>query len=333
MRVLPRLMGGGCLIGLSILYWVWAADQEYRFGGQTCILGKEHFADEHDALPMPVEDLGAIKLLPPSCAIDAKTSHTFDAVYARGFRPLDQWAKVKPFEVNFDKAGSVIVTPAMIAHYYTDRSETRLSLSGGGSEPETTGPARCFLERVIHKYGITSLLDAPCGDANWQFLSPTIDRLSVYVGLDVAQLPIRLNRHRFAHHSNKKFAQWDLASRTTKLPRFTKGQGPERAFDLVHLRDVFQHMPLKLGLQAARNVVDSGAKYIITTTFPMDENVNDEKPDAFYHNNMHNKPFNFPKPLECVKSHDTLVDGRRERDVTCLWKVSSLRAVVDAYEI
>jgi hypothetical protein len=41
------------------------------------------------------------------------------------------------------------------------------STSGLGSEMDATAALRAELPRLIKKLGVTSLLDAPCGDAGW----------------------------------------------------------------------------------------------------------------------------------------------------------------------
>src|ERR1700687_2346631 len=56
------------------------------------------------------------------------------------------------------------------------------SLSGLGSEIDATAALRTELPRLLEKLGVTSLLDAPCGDAGW------INRASLgvqYVGIDI----------------------------------------------------------------------------------------------------------------------------------------------------
>jgi hypothetical protein len=83
------------------------------------------------------------------CAVDmsdGSPARIFDAVYARGFRPIPEWEKVKPFDVRRNQTGDVIITEEMVAHYYKwDEIGTRFSLSGGGSEPSEFAVAWCSL--------------------------------------------------------------------------------------------------------------------------------------------------------------------------------------------
>lgn len=294
-----------------------------------------------------------------SCAVDTSQGSpaaVFDAVYARGFRPVPEWETVKPFEVRRDRAGNVIITEEMVAHYYKwENIGTRFSLSGGGSEPAAAARGLAFLDRVIEEYGIRSVLDAPCGDVNWQTLSQRVDRLDAFAGLDVAAFPIELSRARFSHHSNKVFAQWDFGG--CPFPRWRRvGEtGSPTPFDLIHMRDVIQHMPmqvrystrclavspppphsptttpLQVSLRAIQHVVASGAKYLVTTTWQGKQYVNkdDRKSDAFYENNLAAEPFNFPTPLLCVRSH---APGQEE-DHTCLYDVAQVSVVASQYAI
>merc|ERR1711920_870159 len=128
-------------------------------------------------------------------------------------------------------------------------------------------------KEVIQQYKVRTMQDVPCGDANWQMSSWEVDSLQLYVGLDVAKSAIELDSRRYAHHSNKVFAAWDFA--TCALPKIiASGSSDEKAFDLVHVRDVIQHMPVKNGIAALCNVVRSGIRLFVGTTFPAGNNQN-----------------------------------------------------------
>jgi len=142
------------------------------------------------------------------------------------------------------------------------------------------------------------------------------------VGLDVASFPVELGAARFKHHSNKRFARWDLAS--CPLPRWRLRGGEWAPFDAVLMRDVIQHMPLRVSLRAIRHVATSGARILIATTFPgAAENVNDERPDAFFENNVRLPPFSFPPPMECARQGPGAA--------LCAFDIASLRPVTRGY--
>jgi len=145
--------------------------------------------------------------------------------------------------------------------YYTygdpERLRGRASLSGIGSNiGGATDASIKFLAEVIQEYNVSSLLDIPCGDVNWQFESWEMDSLGVYVGADIVSSVIELNQQRFAHHSNKHFVVWDFS--TCQLPSLTTVENIPVYFDLVHVRDVFQHLPLMKAAAAAKNIRESG---------------------------------------------------------------------------
>src|ERR1700704_6109119 len=56
------------------------------------------------------------------------------------------------------------------------------STSGLGSEIDATAVLRTELPRLLARLGVTSLLDAPCGDAGWINHSSLAVR---YVGVDI----------------------------------------------------------------------------------------------------------------------------------------------------
>lgn len=210
-------------------------------------------------------------------------------------------------------------------YYYTYGNVSKLSRqspSGGGSVigPETAA-SLLFLSSIINDYQITSILDIPCGDTNWQFQSFEMDSLEVYVGADIAPEIIALNKRKFFFHSNKVFALWDFTECEIPHYKFLDNRKiiaeSYRSFDLIHVRDVLQHLPLKKGMRAINNIFKSGAKFLLATTFP--KGVNQEiKEGDFFRNNLAKPPFNLPKPLSCIKTHP-----RHEDDETCLYEIQT----------
>eukprot|EP00037_Helgoeca_nana_P016690 m.156908 g.156908 ORF g.156908 m.156908 type:complete len:192 (-) comp23642_c1_seq2:163-738(-) len=167
----------------------------------------------------------------------------------------------------------------------------------------------------------SSLPDTQRAAEPWrlQFQSWEIDSLPVYVGADVSSLVIKSARERFSFHKNKRFVQWDLV--TCPLPRFVNATtGQQQSFDLVHMRDVIQHLPMKKATAMIRNILASGAKYFITTNHLRTKKNTDIAPGDYYHNNLELPPFNFPKPERCVspKTRPQLPQS------FCLWRVDAV---------
>jgi SAM-dependent methyltransferase len=97
--------------------------------------------------------------------------------------------------------------------------------SGAGSTPQATAPYRAFLKDFMADNGISSVVDAGCGD--WQS-SQLIDWTGVdYVGIDVSAVVLN-NTRRFAK-AGVRFLLGD--ARTMELPQA----------DLLILKDVLQH--------------------------------------------------------------------------------------------
>ena len=96
------------------------------------------------------------------------------------------------------------------------------------------------------------------------------------------------------------------------LPKFKNGNREEQPFDLVHVNDVIQHLPLKKGVMYICNIFKSGAKVLITTT--NDKGINkDIGESGWYENNLSMEPFFFPAGDSCIKTHPEL-----ERELTCV---------------
>ena len=193
-----------------------------------------------------------------------------------------------------------------------------------------------------------SMLDVPCGDVNWQFDAWEIDSLENYVGLDVVRPVIAMNEQRFCHHSNKIFRPWNFAT-CKQLPKIVDSSNARgtRPFDLIHVRDVTQHMPLQEALAALYSIVSSGARFMVTTTFERDS-IADEGAQgprqkgsapkkvkvpnqlrwAYVNHQIGNgqmhpydlsaDPFEIPEPVRCVETHP-----EHEADLTCLFRLDT----------
>ena len=90
-------------------------------------------------------------------------------------------------------------------------------------------------------------------------------------------------------------------------------------FDLVHVRGVIQHMNSMQGVKFFCNVFKSGAKVLITTTFPSENNPKQiaEGEGGYYKNNLSKEPFSFPESDSCTPTHPTVED-----DDTCVYDLS-----------
>ena len=94
---------------------------------------------------------------------------------------------------------------------YWDNKE---SFSGPGSTLENTKNLRNILNKIIKKYNIKSILDAPCGDCNW--IQSVVKKNNVkYIGIDIvkALCDSELIKDMFRSYSFAHCALWLSASR------------------------------------------------------------------------------------------------------------------------
>jgi hypothetical protein len=233
-------------------------------------------------------------------------------------------ASIKIFDKIYQKGswGGKMKTPE---YYYGNGQfppEGRLSPSGRGSNlGYAVNVSIDFLRRTIRSYNITSMIDLPCGDANWIFDSWETDSLDAYIGLDIVTSVIALNQKRFEHHSNKLFELWD--GTICALPKYylNSGLNTEPNYypvDLIHSRDVLQHLKLSKAMSFLCHIMNSGARVLITTTFPSASNKK-IRSGLFFHNNLDQPPFSMPRnESNCVFTHPDM-----EPDLTCVYDLTS----------
>ena len=238
-----------------------------------------------------------VQLIPNKCV--TQKGEAFDEIYRKG-----GWGKVKPAEDFYGDAS------------WPTKSVRQKSASGLGSflGAATTTSLKIIKDTIV-KHNISSIIDIPCGDVNWIFDSFVTDTIPLYVGLDIVKTVIKVNKSRFSHHKNKLFYVWDAS--TCVLPQYQDGMSEEiKSFDLVHVRDVLQHLSLDDGMKYICNIFNSGTKFLITTTYPKAQNHNITS-GGWYQNNLEKHPFSFPKSIDCTPTHPGI-----ERDLTCVYDLS-----------
>ena len=164
---------------------------------------------------------------------------------------------------------------------------------------------------MLDRYNVHSVLDAGCGDLNWQRHVPgLLDRVD-FLGVDVVGDLIETNRRRFGN-SRVRFQQLNVA--TDPFPRT----------DLIICRDCLVHLTIAEIKMFLRNVELSGADYLLVTTYPA-ENVNRDTWNAHWRPvNLAAPPFELPPPKEWFDT-DFRDDGRNHPgNGLGLWAVESL---------
>lgn len=177
------------------------------------------------------------------------------------------------------------------------------SRSGVGSRMDETVAIRQELPGLLRELQIRSMLDAPCGDMNWM---RHLDLGGVeYTGADIVPQLIADNTQRFPQY---RFRLLDLVT------------GPVPAADLVLCRDCLVHMSLRDATRALRNIINSGSKYLLTTTFEM-EAPHDDIIIGWHRINLQKPPFSLPKPMRLIDELSTEQTDKR----LGLWDLRSLQ--------
>eukprot|EP01098_Paradermamoeba_levis_P004988 TRINITY_DN2118_c0_g1_i2.p1 TRINITY_DN2118_c0_g1~~TRINITY_DN2118_c0_g1_i2.p1 ORF type:complete len:128 (+),score=23.67 TRINITY_DN2118_c0_g1_i2:496-879(+) len=111
------------------------------------------------------------------------------------------------------------------------------------------------------------MLDAPCGDFNWQ---PHVEGiLNVkYTGADIVPSAIE-------HNKNKTKSDPEKFKNFSFMVLDVVGTPITEKYDLIHCRDALQHMPLSDAKSAVDNFKSSGSTYLMTN-FHRDSETNRE---------------------------------------------------------
>jgi SAM-dependent methyltransferase len=192
--------------------------------------------------------------------------------------------------------------------YDKNRWGSAESVSGPGSEMTATRNITLALPRLIKQYGITSILDAPCGDFHWM---QNVDLAGAqYVGGDIVKELTASLSQRFAA-PGRRFMHPDLVN--DALP----------PVDLIFCRDCFIHLPFELINKALANFRKSGAKYALLTTYKNMVINFDTSIGGARGIDLCAKPFNLPLPTELIQEDLPSAPGAAYKCMG-LWPVAAL---------
>jgi SAM-dependent methyltransferase len=159
------------------------------------------------------------------------------------------------------------------------------SVSGSGSSIRQTRGIIQALPQLIKQFGIKSVLDAPCGDFNW--IKQIHKHMDNYLGVDIVQELIDSNQKKFTS-KQIQFMQCDI----------TKDQLPYA--DLIINRDCLVHFSFHDIIAALRNMKASGSKYVLSTSFPLQDHNIDITTGEWRPINLQKAPINLPEPILLV---------------------------------
>ena len=186
------------------------------------------------------------------------------------------------------------------------------SVSGTGSDLAQTARLRELLPKLARELGVTSLIDAPCGDLHWMKDVPWESMGVFYTGIDI--VPDLVERLR-ATHRERQFICADLV--TEVLPMA----------DLIFCRDCLVHLPVEEVKSAVRNFAKSGATWLLTTTFPESGTNTEVRWSGWRPINLQEAPFHLPAPVKLINEGCTEDGGKYADKSLGLWRLADLSAI------
>jgi len=185
-----------------------------------------------------------------------------------------------------------------------------VSKSGPGSDLIQTRTIRKAIPELVKELGVEVFMDAPCGDFYW--MKETELGVEEYIGVDVVQSVIDRNRQCYGD-SKKSFLCLDVVR--DKLPRA----------DLIMCRDLLVHLTFEQAKMAIRNFKQSGATYLLATTFTdRDLNTDIKVAGSWRPLNLERAPLSFPKPMKIINENCT-EDNLQYHDKSLgLWVLSDI---------
>ena len=178
--------------------------------------------------------------------------------------------------------------------YKTNFWSSNESISGLGSEIKNTINIQNEIIKIINKYNIKTILDAPCGDFNWikNILNDDLN----YLGGDIVKDLIEKNLSEYKK-DNINFKQLDIIS--DDLPDA----------DLLICRDCLIHLSFKSINLFFKNIKKSNIKLLLLTSYklkdPNKKIINIDIPDGeFREIDLVEPPFNLPSPIHKILDKD-----------------------------
>ncbi|KFB10323.1 class I SAM-dependent methyltransferase [Nitratireductor basaltis] len=183
------------------------------------------------------------------------------------------------------------------------------SKSGPGSTLSATARLRAELPNLFYTLGIRTLVDVPCGTAEW--ITTITNDLDWYHGSDIVPDLVEAAKAR-VKRNNHTFSVLDIVSDV-----------PPQA-DAIFCRDCLVHLPFEAGLKAIENFKASGSTYLLTTTFTHLEENKDTTIGPWRPLNLQIKPFDFPPPERIVFDRPTTPNDPYADKAIGVWRLADL---------
>ena len=180
------------------------------------------------------------------------------------------------------------------------------SLSGPGSSLAETAVIRRELPPLLARLGVRSLLDAPCGDCHWILAAGLDLDLDLYIGADVVPALIAADASRHGG-PGREFRVLDL----------TRDPLPE--VDAILCRDCLIHLSFRYVRRALANFRQSGARYLLTTTYTGLAANHDILTGQWRPLDLELPPFGLAAPLARIVEKEYTADGAVLRRCLGVW--------------
>jgi hypothetical protein len=183
------------------------------------------------------------------------------------------------------------------------------SASGLGSELAATRAILSELPLLAVRLGITSVLDAPCGDAGW---ISTLDWPVAYHGIDIVESQIASNHQRYRHLPNMQFSVANITQDVLPIA------------DAILCRDCLVHLSIHNIERAITQFKGSGATWLLITNFSQ-LSMNLDCIDGDWRPlNFQVAPFHWPSPIHEI-DEECLENGGAWRDKTiAVWSLADI---------
>ncbi len=184
------------------------------------------------------------------------------------------------------------------------------SVSGTGSDDHQTRIIIKELPSLFSEFGISTMLDIPCGDFHWM---KNVDLSNIdYIGADIVEELIQKNTERYGR-AGVRFQNLSLTK--DKLPKV----------DLVFCRDGLVHFSFADIFLSLANLCNSQSQYVLTTTFTGRKKNYDIVTGQWRVLNLEIAPFLLPMPLRIINEGCTEGGGAFEDKALGLWRIADIR--------
>ncbi|NJD24008.1 MAG: glycosyltransferase [Betaproteobacteria bacterium] len=183
------------------------------------------------------------------------------------------------------------------------------SRSGGGSTLYQTRIIREELPALFRELGVKRVLDVPCGDWNWM---KYVDLNGIdYTGGDVVDAIVQ-----------RDILKHETASVHFECLNIITGTLPKS--DLIICRDCLVHLSFADGMAALQRFRESGATWLLTTTF-VDRQSNEDLYEGHIWRplNLELAPYNLPKADSYINEGCTEGDGLFADKCLALWRLDA----------